>query len=76
MNQSEYGSAGESQCDLILAELEAHRGHDVSLQRLCRVSGANRASARIHDLRKRGHRIENHCTNPLHGKVKSWYRLV
>ena len=68
-------TAGTSQCDRILAALQAAPGEWVSLITLTQVSGSYAVHSRIADLRKRGHLIENDA--PLvDGQCHSSYRLI
>lgn len=77
MEQATFKSerGGESQCEAILAHLEAHCGSWVGLPDLVRVSGAYAVHSRISDLRDRGHHIVHR--NERSGRtVKSFYLLV
>ena len=68
-------SAGATQCDLILAELERADGGWVSLPRLHTASGSMAVHSRIADLRGRGHAIEHR--NERKGRtIHSSYRLI
>lgn len=67
-------SAGQSQCDIILAELTRHAGAWVSLPELAAVSGSMAVHSRIADLRARGLHIEHR--NQRKGRmVHSSYRI-
>jgi hypothetical protein len=50
-------SAGETQCEVILARLEAARGQWVPMTELAAEAGCYAVHSRIADLRRRGHRI-------------------
>jgi hypothetical protein len=66
--------AGISQCDRILAELQRHAGHWVSIIQLAAVSGSMAVHSRISDLRGKGHHIDHR--NERRGRmVHSSYRL-
>jgi biotin operon repressor len=68
-------TAGLSQCDLILAELQRAAGRWVGLPDLHRASGSMAVHSRIADLRARGLPIEHR--NERHGRmIHSSYRLV
>jgi hypothetical protein len=69
-------SAGLSQCDRILAELQRCAGEWVAMPRLARLSGAYAVHSRVADLRKRGHPIlhENRRT-PGSKVIRSFYQL-
>lgn len=68
-------AAGQSQCDLILAELRRKEGAWVSLPELAAASGSMAVHSRIADLRTRGLHIEQH--NQRKGRmIHSSYRLT
>lgn len=80
--QLEYQAtgAGKSQCDLILERLERMPGAWVSEPELLALSGSHAVHARMGDLRKRGHAIENRVTHhPRPGRphqMHSEYRII
>lgn len=76
MNQRDYQSsgAGVSQCDAILAELQAKSGEWVEMPSLVTVSGSHNIHSRISDLRRRGHLIAQKSER-VQGKVFSFYKL-
>ena len=78
MTQLEYKSTGQgvSQCDKILARLQAANGEWVSMLDLWICSGSMAIHSRISDLRKRGHTIEQSNRNNHGRKVHSFYKLV
>lgn len=68
-------SAGQSQCALILAELQRRPGEWVPMPELWRVSGAFAVHSRIADLRKRGYVIVHKNTHQPDGSIHSFYQL-
>lgn len=66
---------GASQCDKILACLEAVPGQWCPMPTLVEVSGAYAIATRISELRKRGHVIE-HKPEREGTKLHSFYRLI
>ena len=68
-------SKAPSQADIILGELEAHRGQWVSMDSLWQLSRAHAVHSRIADLRKRGHFIDNRREKQADGMQHSFYRL-
>ena len=67
--------AGQSQCDLIHAELRRREGAWVSLPELAAASGSMAVHSRIADLRARGLGIEHR--NQRKGRmIHSSYRLT
>ncbi len=77
MTQTEFQlqAQGASQCDVILRELEAHRGQWVSALQLHIRSGSLAVHSRIADLRARGHTILQH-SGRAGRQVRSSYQLV
>lgn len=73
--QTQYGSAGESQCAVILRILSASPGRWVPMPELAQAAGCYAVHSRVADLRKRGHTIEHR--NEWAGRVcRSCYRIV
>ena len=68
-------TAGHTQCEKILAALQATPGEWVSLLALWKASGSMAVHSRINDLRQRGHIIENR-TPQVARQVHSSYRLI
>lgn len=70
-------SAGSSQCDIILAELQRCAGEWVPMPQLSQLSGAYAVHSRIADLRKRGYPIPpaKRVTAPGSKTIHSFYRL-
>lgn len=66
--------AGTSQCDAILAELQARPGEWVGLFDLYLASGSMAVHSRIADLRARGHHIDQR-SDRTSSRVLSYYRL-
>lgn len=66
---------GESQCELILAELRKAGGSPVYMPTLVDASGSYNIHSRISDLRKQGHAIFNE-TRRVGGAVQSKYWLI
>ncbi len=77
MNQAEFvmTSKSPSQADIILAELEEHRGEWVSMKRLYQIAESHAVNSRVADLRKRGHNIDNKQEVQADGQRHSFYRL-
>jgi len=79
ISQLEYqaSGAGDSQCEKILAHLQAHLGEWVPMPELYQVSGAMAVHSRIADLRRNGANIE-HKNERTSGSrmLKSFYRLT
>jgi hypothetical protein len=73
-------SAGETQCDIILAVLEQARGEWVPMTELAAAAGCYAVHSRISDLRARGHDIPRPRLHHTHrgGRriCESAYRLV
>ena len=73
--QREYGTAGDSQCAVILRVLSVSPGRWVPMPELAEAAGCYAVHSRIADLRKRGHAIEHR--NEWSGRVcRSSYRIV
>ena len=75
MTQREHAGLGTSQCDRILARLEAAWGAWVSMPDLVKASGAYAVHSRVAELRSWGHNIEQRSERDGR-KVRSFYRLV
>jgi hypothetical protein len=78
MTQTEYKTegVGQSQCDLILAELLKSKGQWVSMLKLHEVSGAFAVHSRVSDLRARGYSIANRNERQDSGSIHSFYMLL
>lgn len=73
--QTEYGTAGDSQCAVILRVLSTTPGRWVPMPELAQAAGCYAVHSRVADLRKRGHVIEHR--NEWAGRVcRSSYRIV
>ena len=68
-------TAGQSQCDRILAALQQHPGEWIGMPTLCHLSGSYNVHSRIAELRARGHTIE-HKNERRDGLLLSFYRLI
>lgn len=75
MGQHPSEEAGDTQCELILARLEAARGAWVPMPELCRISGSLAVHSRIADLRERGYRIPRPKLDRCGRTVLSAYRI-
>lgn len=67
-------SRNQTQCDHLLALLQAHAGQWVALPDILAL-GIAQYNARIHELRRRGLRIPPPRTETVNGKRHTWYRL-
>lgn len=78
MTQTQFtlSAAGASQCDLILARLDAAPGQWIPMPELWRVSGAFAVHSRIADLRRRGYTILQRSQRAPDGTCLSSYQLV
>lgn len=77
MTQREHAEsgAGTSQCEAILARLEAAGGDWVPMPELAKASGAFAVHSRVSELRSWGHVIEQRSERAGR-KVLSFYQLV
>ena len=83
ISQTEYtaSGAGLSQCDRILAALEAAHGKEVSMVELAHAGsdapgGWCMVHSRIADLRKRGHDIPAARLEKVGRQMHSFYKLI
>jgi hypothetical protein len=74
MTQRDYGTAGASQCSIILRMLRRRRTW-APMPTLAKASGAYAVHSRVAELRERGHAIEQRSERK--GRVvRSSYRLM
>ena len=79
MTQTQFTNTGgaSSQCETILAELQANAGEWVPMPHLALSARCFSVRSRISDLRDRGHTIENDSKRDKETRqVHSYYRLV